>query len=471
VGEVEGRAARELAGLVVHPAESADEPELAAALAGRTWRSAKSAAQLRGLLERGEAGALVLDVSAAGQGALDILRERRARGDGLPALVIAAFGDVEAADRARALGGCLTIARESATAPLLRAALAELAGPTQAPTPVSASLAPAMLWKADARGDFTHFTHRLLEFLGQSQTQAAGRGWFARVHPEDQGALLAAWADLCEAPREIQIDLRVRARDAYRWVRLDARPGADGFVGSLFAIDDLVAARDAARDESGRLEAASRELEELAFAAAHDLQEPLRSVERELGEALRGEPADLGLALRQASRMRSLLRDLVDYAGSTQSRVAAEASELGQSLEWALENLRGALADSAAEVKVETLARALADPIQIARVFQNLVSNAVRFRAAAPPRITVGAEVRATDVLVFVRDNGIGIAPSHHETVFRVFERLHGGEREGSGMGLAICRRIVEQHGGRIWVESELGQGATFYFTVPSAAS
>ena len=456
---------------MVHPAESADEPELAAALAGFDWLGASSASQLRDFLERGAARAAVLDVSSAGHGALDVLRERRARGDARPALVIASFGDPEAADRARALGGCLLIAREGATAELLRAALVELSGPARAPTPVSASRAPAMLWKADGRGDFTHFTRRLLEFLGLDQAQAAGRGWFARVHPEDQGAWLAAWADLCEAPREISIDLRVRARNAYRWVRLDARPGIDCFVGSLFEIDDLVAARDAARDESGRLEAASRELEELAFAAAHDLQEPLRSVERELGEALRGAPADLGLALRQASRMRSLLHDLVDYAGSTQVRVAAEASELGQSLEWALENLRGALADAAAEVKVEALARALADPIQIARVFQNLVSNAVRFRGAAPPRITVGAETRASDVLVFVRDNGIGIAPAHHETVFRVFERLHGGEREGSGMGLAICRRIVEQHGGRIWVESEPGQGATFYFTVPSAGS
>jgi signal transduction histidine kinase len=349
------------------------------------------------------------------------------------------------------------VAREGATAAVLRAALAV--------TPHGATHAPAMLWKADATGEFTHFTQRLLEFLGLSHAEAAGRGWFARVHPEDQGVWLAAWADLCDAPREIELDLRVRGR----WVRLAARPGLDGIVGSLFEIDDLVAERDAARGESARLEIASRELEELAFAAAHDLQEPLRSVERELGEALRGEPADLGLALRQASRMRGLLHDLVDYAGSTQLRVAREPAELGQALEWALENLRGALADSAAEVKVEALARVQADPIQIARVFQNLVANAVRFKSAAPPRITIGAEARASDVLVFVRDNGIGIAPAHHEAVFRVFERVHAGEHEGSGMGLAICRRIVEQHGGRIWVESELGEGSTFYFTLASA--
>ena len=458
----------------MHPAESADEPELARALAGLEWRAAKTASQLRARLGRGGVRALVLDVSAAGHGGLDVLRERRARGDALPALVIASFGDAEAAARARALGGCQLVAREGATAAVLRAALALEPSPpgTSAPmtTPVSAAGAPAMLWKADPGGEFTHFTRRLLEFLGSSHAEAAGRGWFERIHPDDRGAWLAAWADLCEAPRELDVDLRVRTSGGDRWVRLSARPGVAGLVGSLFEIDELVAARDAARAEAGRLEVANRELEELAFAAAHDLQEPLRGVERELGAAVRGEPADLGLALRQASRMRGLLRDLVDYAGSTQIRVAAEPSELGQALEWALENLKSALAEAAAEVKVEALAQVQADPIQIARVFQNLLSNAVRFRAAAAPRVTVGAETREGDVLVFVRDNGIGIAPAHHETVFRVFERLHAGEREGSGMGLAICRRIVEQHGGRIWVESELGSGATFYFTLPATS-
>ena len=100
-------------------------------------------------------------------------------------------------------------------------------------------------------------------------------------------------------------------------------------------------------------------------------------------------------------------------------------------------------------------------------MFQNLVANALRFRGEEPPVISVGAEPREHDVLVSVSDNGIGIAPAHHETVFRVFERLHGFERPGTGMGLAICRRILERHGGRIWVESRASRGATFYFTLP----
>jgi len=295
------------------------------------------------------------------------------------------------------------------------------------------------------------------------------------VHPDDRGEWLATWADLFEVPREAALDLRVCAADGvYRWVRLHAQPGFDPggalecFVGSLFAIDDLIAARDAARAEVAHHEAANRELEELAFAGAHDLQEPLRSLEAQLGESLRGEPADLALALRQVSRMRTLLRDLVDYAVVTQIRVGAEPSELGQALEWALENLRPALAEAGAEVKIETLCRVLADPIQVARVFQNLLANALRFRSSAAPVIAVGAGPREHDVLVSLRDNGIGIEPAHHESVFRVFERANAEVREGSGMGLAICRRIVERHGGRIWLDSRPGDGTTFHFTLLS---
>jgi light-regulated signal transduction histidine kinase (bacteriophytochrome) len=308
------------------------------------------------------------------------------------------------------------------------------------------------------------------------ESEARGRGWFERIHPEDRGAWAAAFADGLDEPAGLATDLRLRCADGVdRWVRFEARPAFDaksafvGFVGSAFEIDDLVRARDAARAEVTRLEALNAELEELAFAGAHDLQEPLRSLERALQGALAGEAADLALALRQAGHMRELLRDLVDYAGSTALRVSVETSDLAQALEWAIENLRPTIVESDAEIKVEALTRVVADPIQLARVFQNLLANALRFRGEDAPIISVGAIPRERDVLVYVRDNGIGVAVEHHESIFRVFERLHGGERPGTGMGLAICRRILERHGGRIWVESEPGRGATFYLTLPRA--
>jgi light-regulated signal transduction histidine kinase (bacteriophytochrome) len=226
-------------------------------------------------------------------------------------------------------------------------------------------------------------------------------------------------------------------------------------VGAVHDVDDLITE--------------TRELLELAYAGAHDLQEPLRSLERELDEAQRGEPADLGLALRQVGRMRALLRDLVGYVDFTRVRVRHEPCELAQALEWALENLRPTIAELGAEVKIETLARVSADPIQLARVFQNLIVNALHYAGDAPPHIAVSAQVHPDKVSVRVRDSGIGIAPAYHESIFRVFERVHAGERVGTGMGLAICKRIVESHGGRIWVESQPGKGATFHFTLPKA--
>ncbi len=436
---------------------------------------ARSLRELRAELEGEEPDALVLDLESGGHGALDLLRERRARGSTVPVLVLAPHGDAEAAERCRALGLCTLLSRESATRAVVVAALAELVELASAP-PTDASRAPAMLFKTDSHGGFTHFTHRLLGWLGLRESEVRGRGWFERIHPDDRGAWAAAFADSLEEPAELEMDLRLRAAGgSYRHVRIEARPGFDaksaftGFVGSIFDVDDLVRARDVARADLARLELVNRELEELAFAGAHDLQEPLRSLERALQGALGGEAADLALALRQVGHMRELLRDLVDYAGSSALRVSVEITDLAQALDWALENLRPAIAESGAEIKVEALARVVADPIQIARVFQNLVANALRFRGAESPVVSVGAEPRERDVLVYVRDNGIGVPEAHHETIFRVFERLHGGERPGTGMGLAICRRILERHGGRIWVESAPGAGSTFYLTLPRA--
>jgi PAS domain S-box-containing protein len=445
----------------------------------------RSLQELRAALEAEEPAALVIDLESGGHGALDVLRERRARGSTVPVLALAPLGDAEAAERARALGCCTLLARESATSAVVSAALNELlelapsaelissAEPTTSGK-ADASRAPAMLFKTDPHGGFSHFTRRLLAYLGKSESEARGRGWFECIHPEDRGAWAAAFAARLEEPGELATDLRLRtAAGVYRWVRFAALPGFDakseftGFVGSVFEIDDLVEMRERARTDIARLEVVSSELEELAFAGAHDLQEPLRSLEHALHGLLAGEAANLPLALRQVAHMRELLRDLVDYAGSSALHVAVESTDLAQALEWALENLRPAITESAAEIKIETLTRVVADPIQIARVFQNLVANALHFRGEERPIISVGAEPRERDVLICVRDNGIGIPAVHHETIFRVFERLHGGERPGNGMGLAICRRILERQGGRIWVESQPRRGATFYFTLP----
>ena len=447
------------------------------ARAARTWRGAKSASQLRGLLERGEARALVLDVSAAGQGALDVLRERRARGDALPALVIAAFGDVEAAERARALGGCT---RDRARGRDCRGAArgpdASWSSSRQPPTPVSASLAPAMLWKADARGDFTHFTRRLLEFLGLSQAQApaaaGSRACIPRIGRAGSrpgpGSVRGAARDRrstcgCAARRRLPLGAASTSRPADRAAS----------SGRCSRSTTWWPRATRARDESARLEAASRELEELAFAAAHDLQEPLRSVERELRRGAargarrpRARAAPGGAHARACCATWSTTRARHSSA-SRSSRPTSRRRSSGRSRTCAPRSPR------ARPRSRSRRSRACSPTRSRSRACSRTWSRTRCASAAtSAPVISVGAEPRESDVLVSVRDNGIGIPRAHHETIFRVFERLHGVRAPGHGHG----PRDLPAHP-RAPRRPDLGRvraarsGATFYFTVPSAAS
>jgi signal transduction histidine kinase len=218
------------------------------------------------------------------------------------------------------------------------------------------------------------------------------------------------------------------------------------------------------------------DLEQFAYAASHDLQEPLRAVSGCLQLLQQKYPAQLdayateliGHAVDGALRMQTLIHDLLAYArihtrGQSFTPVACD-TVLGQ----ALANLHLLIAESDAVIIHTPLPTVRADATQLQQVFQNLLSNAIKFRSAQPPAIHVGAEYQEDAWVFAVRDNGIGIAPQHRERIFAIFQRLHNRRRyPGTGIGLALCKKIVERHGGAIWVESEPGKGATFYFTLP----
>ena len=218
------------------------------------------------------------------------------------------------------------------------------------------------------------------------------------------------------------------------------------------------------------------ELEQFAYAASHDLQEPLRMVasyvellDERYKDQLDGNAREfIAYAVDGATRMKQMIGDLLAYSrvGKNGEEVVAVACEaaLGQ----ACADLRTSIAEAAAEISHGPLPTVLGDFGQFARLFQNLLGNAVKFRGEDPPRIHVSAEQNAQEWVFSVRDNGIGLDPQFADRIFMVFQRLHGHEDyPGTGIGLAIARKIVEQRGGRIWVESEPGQGATFHFTVP----
>ncbi len=218
------------------------------------------------------------------------------------------------------------------------------------------------------------------------------------------------------------------------------------------------------------------DLQQFAYSASHDLQEPLRMVatysemlKRDFG-ALLGPTGDeyIGYTIQGALRMEQLLGGLRAYTlASSAAQDPTEDIETGQTLDKALEALESAVKDCGASITRNVLPRVRFHEFQLEQVFQNLIGNSIRYRSSEPLRIHVAAKKRDNDWVFSVRDNGIGIDPQYKEQVFEIFKRLHSAAAyPGTGMGLAICQRIIERAGGRIWVESELGRGSTFFFTI-----
>jgi PAS domain S-box-containing protein len=231
------------------------------------------------------------------------------------------------------------------------------------------------------------------------------------------------------------------------------------------------------RERTGELERSNEALKQFAYAASHDLQEPLRTMGNYaelLSRRYRGRldaDADvfLGFVVEGAEWMHQLLQGLLEYS-RVESRPAANVpTSMDRALEQALSNLRAAIADTGARVASESLPTAPADDVQMVQLFQNLIGNAIKFRREGiAPDVRVDASEKDGEFVFAVRDNGIGLDPRHAERIFAIFQRLHRRqEYPGTGVGLAICKKIVERHGGRIWVESDPGSGSTFFFTLP----
>ena len=239
--------------------------------------------------------------------------------------------------------------------------------------------------------------------------------------------------------------------------------------------------REAEEDLARKAEELARsnaDLEQFAYVASHDLQEPLRMVAsytQLLAERYQGkldETADkyIAYASEGALRMQQLIHDLLAFSRVGRSGAACQSLDCNAIMDEVLLSLSAAVKESGAVVTFDNLPRVWADRPLIAQVFQNLIGNAIKFRGKAVPEIKVRAEATGAHWSFSFSDNGIGIAPEYAENIFVVFQRLHARtEYPGNGIGLAICKKIVERYGGRIWVEGQVGKGSTFKFTLPAA--
>ena len=258
--------------------------------------------------------------------------------------------------------------------------------------------------------------------------------------------------------------------------------GSDGVPYIWSIVEDITERRTAdraVRESSVELARSNADLEQFAYVASHDLREPLRMVsayvsllERRFGEVLGQDGRDfVAFARDGAQRMDRLICDLLDYSRVKRMGDDIVAVDADEAVTAALQNLQTAIQRAGAEVSVDPLPRVLAAPVQLQRLFQNLIGNALKYcDTTRPPRIHIAAETSDGVVRFSVADNGIGIDPQYHERVFGIFQRLHTRqEYDGTGIGLAICRSILERHGGRIWVESTPGEGSTFLFTLTAA--
>ena len=227
------------------------------------------------------------------------------------------------------------------------------------------------------------------------------------------------------------------------------------------------------------LERSNADLQQFAYVSSHDLREPLRMIsaylqllDRKYGGALDQDAHEfIDFAVAGAKRMDVLIKDLLQYSRVQTHGEAFSEVDSEEVLEEALDNLQAAIAEAEGVVTFEGLPKVMADPSQLLRLFQNLVGNALKYHSSdQKPEIHVGAEMSEGTCTFRVCDNGIGIEPQYFDRIFVIFQRLHGREEySGTGVGLAVCKRIIERHGGRIWVESEPGKGSTFFFTLPAA--
>jgi len=321
------------------------------------------------------------------------------------------------------------------------------------------------------------FERNLNDLIGRTREQVLGAGVAANLRATDESVMRDGHPRLIEerfpaANREERVLLATKApwRDA------------DGGVIGLVATAKDITTRIAHQNERERLlrdvRRSNEALGDFSHVVAHDLRAPLRAVRTYTELLAQHLESSLDPASRQfmnfvidgSERMEKLIESLLRYAESG-NNLSLSRINLNAIVEGLRHSLEPLIRESGAVITSDTLPDLQADPVRILQLFQNLIVNAIHYRDLEAPRIHIASSLAGDEYRFSISDNGIGIAPEHFETIFAPLTRLHSKDVPGSGIGLALCRKIVERHGGRIWVQSAAGQGATFFFTLPANAS
>jgi PAS domain S-box-containing protein len=334
----------------------------------------------------------------------------------------------------------------------------------------------------DLDGRITSWNKGAERLFGYSSAEMLGQPISVLAPPDRAGEMAAIMERIKRGERVENFESIRRGKDG-RLVNvsltvspiLDASGKIIGASKIARDITERALAEQAIAQQADRLARSNANLQQFSYAASHDLQEPLRTVVTftqlladRYGEKLDAEANEfMSFVISAATRMRLLITDLLSYSRSVHHEdVPLKEVSLNEAVDLAAHNLQLSIQESGTLLEAGRLPTVYADKVQMIQLFQNLISNAIKYKSKDSPRIRVAAEQNGEGWLLSVCDNGIGIPAEYKEYVFGVFKRLHGNAQAGTGVGLAICKSIVERHGGHIWVESEPGQGSTFKFSI-----
>ena len=345
-----------------------------------------------------------------------------------------------------------------------------------------ADASPVMIWMTDKDNLCYYFNKAWLDFTGKKFEEELGTGWLKNVHPDDM-ILLNDIAPQLNAYAEYSVEYRLRRKDGtYRHILEIGTPRFlpdskfAGYMGSCLDISEMKLVQNELSNYANELKRSNEELEQFAYVASHDMQEPLRMIASYIQLIQRGLESGrtdgltefMGFVLDGTSRMQALISDLLQFSRVSRKGNPFTRVDMNETARIAVGHLQQKIKENNATVNFGSMPVVFGDSFQLIRLLQNLADNAIKFKHPdRKPEINISVEERDSDWLFKVSDNGIGIEDKFYNRIFVIFQRLHTrNEYEGTGIGLAVCKKIVERHGGEIWVESEEGKGSTFYFTI-----